>query len=156
MARFKTTVESAAALGANTVFANIVAGSAAGAKIRRATIGCRAGATVPTSQQVSVSIVRATARGTATTTKTPQSMDPNLAASAITGVDTAWSVNPTVSSANPIGEVSFNTQSGVDLPWELIEEMVLALGTANGIAFENLANALPSGHLLTLDLEHEE
>ena len=156
MARFKASVESATALAAApTTFANLVAGASANFKLRRITIGVRAGASVPTSQQLTVGWARATARGTATATTTGTAMDPRSAATAITGLDTTWSGNPTVS-ATFMGKVSFNSQSGVDLPIEAMEELICDQGTANGIAFQNVGNALPTSHLYTLDLEWEE
>lgn len=155
MARFKQTVESAAALAADTVFANLVAGAAANFKLRRVILGCRAGAAVPTSQQIEVEAVRATARGTATATGTGLAMDPRSAASVITGLDTTWSVVPTLA-ASDLDRWTFNSQSGMDLPMELLEEMICDQGTANGIAFRNKANALPAGHILTLTVEWEE
>jgi hypothetical protein len=102
-----------------------------------------------------VGINRGTARGTASTTATPQQLDPRSPASAITGLDTAWSVAPTLASADQF-VVSFNTQSGVDLPWELLEEFVSATGTANPIVFVNRTNALPASHSFTISVEHEE
>jgi hypothetical protein len=153
--RFLTTVESAAALGADTAFANLVAGASANFKLRRVILGCRAGAAVPTSQQIEVEVVRATARGTATATSTPQALDPRSAASGITGLDTTWSVAPTLA-ANDLMRLTFNSQSGMDVPAELLEELICDQGTANGIAFRNKANALPAGHILTLTVEHEE
>ena len=165
MARYLATVESSAALvatapsgaNANALFASLVAGSAAGYKLRRVTLGVRAGATVPTSQQLTVALVRTTARGTATTTTTGKALDPNLAASAITGLDVAWSAVPTATWTAPyLFEVSFNSQSGVDLPYELLEELICTLGTANGIAFINVGNTLPASHLYTLTVEWEE
>jgi hypothetical protein len=155
MARFTQTVVSAAALGANTTFANAVAGASNNFKVRRAILGCIAGASVPTSQQVSVGVFRATARGTQTASTAFAALDPRSAASASTGLDTAWSTPPSLA-ANPLVRLSFNTQSGMDVPAELIEEWICDQGTANGIAFQNLTNALPSGHSLTLTLEVEE
>jgi len=155
MARFTQTVESATALAAGTTFANVTAGASANFKLRRAILGVRAGATVPTSQQLTVDLARATARGTATTTVTGSALDPRSAASAITGLDTAWSTNPTVS-ATALHKFSFNSQSGMDIPAELLEEWICDQGTANGLAFRNVGNALPTGHLLTLSLEWEE
>jgi hypothetical protein len=155
MPRFKQTVESAAALAADTTFANLVAGAAANFKLRRVILGCRAGAAVPTSQQVEVECVRATARGTATATGTGLAMDPRSAVSAITGLDTTWSVVPTLA-ASDLDRWTFNTQSGMDIPAELLEEMICDQGTANGLAFRNKANALPAGHILTLTVEWEE
>lgn len=160
MARYNAIVDSAATLAGaatpGTVFANIDSAAAVGFKLRRVTLGVRTTtAVVPTSQQVTVGIVRATARGTSTATTAGAKMDPNTAASGITGVDTTWSTPPTLAAACSY-EVTFNTQSGVDLPFELLEEFACAVGTANGIAFTNIANALPTNHLLTLAVEWEE
>jgi hypothetical protein len=85
-------------------------------------------------------------------------MDPNSPASAITSVDTAWSAAPTATYtlANYIFDVSFNSQSGVDLPFELLEEFVVALGLGNGLVFFNVGNALPASHLYTATFEWEE
>jgi hypothetical protein len=127
-----------------------------GLKVRRITLGVRAGATVPTSQQLTVAAVRTTGRGTATTT-TGNKMDPNTAAAGATGLDVAWSAVPTATWTAPyLFEVSFNSQSGVDLPFELLEELIIAAGTANGIAFINVGNTLPASHLYTLAIEWEE
>lgn len=165
MARYLATVESAAAIvatapsgaTANALFGNLDASATAGYKLRRLTLGVRAGASVPTSQQLSIALVRTTARGTATATTTGKGMDPNLAASAITGLDTAWSAVPTATWTAPyLFEVSFNSQSGVDLPYELLEELICTLGVANGIAIINVGNALPASHLYTATFEWEE
>lgn len=165
MARYNATVESAAAIPAtapsggtaNALFAALVAGATMGVKIRRVTLGVRAGASVPTSQQLTVAMVRTTARGTATTTTAGNKMDPNSAAAGATGLDVAWSTVPTATWTAPyLFETSFNSQSGVDLPFELLEELIIAAGTANGIAFINVGNTLPASHLYTLAIEWEE
>lgn len=166
MARFISTVESTTAIvatapsgsNANALFGSLVAGANAGYKLRRVTLGVRAGTGAPTSQQLTVAMVRTTARGTATATNAPKAMDPNsLQTSSITGIDTAWSTVPTATWTAPyLYEVSFNSQSGVDLPFELLEELICPVGTANGIAFINVGNALPTAHLFSLSLEHEE
>jgi hypothetical protein len=165
MARYLATVESAAAINAtapsgataNALFGSLVGGATAGFKLRRLTLGVRAGASVPTSQQLTVALVRTTARGTATATTAGKAMDPNLAPSIITGLDTAWSTVPTLTYTAPyLFEVSFNSQSGVDLPFELLEELISTLGTANGIAIVNIGNALPASHLYTATFEWEE
>jgi hypothetical protein len=167
MARYNATVESSTALvatapsggSANALFASLVVSSTAGYKVRRITLGVRAGATVPTSQQLTVAMVRTTARGTATTTTAGNKLDPNSAASQITGLDVAWSAVPTATWTAPyLFEVSFNSQSGVDLPFELLEELIAAAAAsnANGIAFINVGNTLPAAHLYTLAIEWEE
>ncbi|SRR6266496_39445 len=155
MARYSAQVKSAAALAVDTAFAAIVPAAAVACKIRRVTLGVVAGATTPTSQQVTVSINRGTARGTATTTVAGQRLDPRSAASGITGMDTVWSVVPTLAAADQF-RVSFNTQSGVDLPWELLEEFVSDVGTANPVVFVNRDNALPASHSFVLSVEWEE
>lgn len=155
MARYAQSVESAAALAADTTFANVVAGATANFKLRRVILGCRAGAAVPTSQQIEVEIVRATVRGTQTATLTGQALDPRSTPSIITGVDTTWSAAPTLS-AQTLFRPTFNSQSGMDIPAELLEEWICDQGTANGIAFRNKANALPASHLIVISLEWEE
>ena len=170
MGRFRGAVESQTAQAAGTpsgttfngYFAALVAGSAANFKFRRLFIGVRAGASVPTSQQMTVAAYRQTVRvaGTGFSTVTMQNMDPRGAASAITGIDittaaSAGTTGPTIG-ANPMAKWSFNTQSGLDLPYELLEELICDQGTANGIALVNIGNALPASHLFTVDLEEEE
>src|SRR5579863_1139972 len=116
MARFSAVAESSAALASATAFANVVAAAAVGFKIRRIQLGVRTStAVVPTSQQVTVGVNRATARGTASTTVAGIKLDPNSTASNITGVDTAWSIAPSLSAAD-MYHPTFNSQSGADLP----------------------------------------
>jgi hypothetical protein len=52
--------------------------------------------------------------------------------------------------------VSFNTQSGADLPWELLEEWRIGGSTSLGVAFVNRLVALPAGHQISLSVEWEE
>lgn len=170
MARFAAVAESqtAQAAGApvtttfNGYFAALVAGTANGFVLRRAFLGVRAGASVPTSQQMTVALYRQTVRttGTGFSTKTGGNLELYTTASGITGIDvttatTAGTGGPTLG-ANPLHEWSFNTQSGLDIPAELLEQWQVLLGTANGLAFVNIGNALPTSHLYTLSLEWEE
>jgi len=170
MGRFKAAVESQAAQLSgvpsgttfNGYFAAVVAGASANFKLRRCILGVRAGASVPTSQQMTVGIYRQTVRPTSTgfSTVAGLAMDPRGAATAITGVDittgaSANTTGPTIG-ANPMERLSFNTQSALDIPYELLEEFICDQGTANGIAFVNLGNALPASHLFTLSVEWEE
>lgn len=170
MARFAAAVESQAAQAAgapvtttfNGYFAAIVAGASVNFKLRRLQIGVRAGAAVPTSQQMTIAVYRQTVRtvGTGFSTATGIALDPRSAASGITGVDittatTAGTTGPTIG-ANPLVRWTFNTQSSLDVPYEFLEELICDQGTANGLAFVNIANALPASHLFTLALEWEE
>lgn len=170
MSRFGGAVTSQAAQPAglpsgltfNGYFAALVAGASCNFKIRRARIGVRAGASVPTSQQMTIALYRQTVRiaGTGFSTTVMQNLDPRGPASAITGIDittaaAAGTTGPTLA-ANPHFSDSFNTQSWLDIPYELLEEFICDQGTANGLAFVNIGNALPASHVFTLSLENEE
>lgn len=155
MARYAVQVESAAALATDTGFGWLMASANNGYKLRRVTLGVVAGAGVPTSQQVVVGINRVTSAGTTPTAgMTPAKLDPSSAAAGSVW-NTAYSAAPT-NTANDQYRVAFNTQSGVDLPWELLEEFAVAAGTTNGLAFINRDNALPASHKFVLSLEFEE
>lgn len=167
MARFNTVVESSTALttGINSnsattggLFAALILTATSAFRLRRLTFGVRAGTGAPTSQQVSIAIIRATARGTQTTTATANQLDPNSFATNV-AVDSAWSTTPTLPGtaiANYSHETTFNTQSGADLPWELLEELYSSGTSGHGFAFFNIGNALPTSHLYTMAAEWEE
>lgn len=167
MARFNTVIESATALGTGInsasattggLFASLVLTAGSSFRMRRATFGVRAGTGAPTSQQVSIAAIRCTARGTQTTTQTMNKLDNNSFSTNV-AADLAWSTTPTLAGtalANYSFEVTFNTQSGVDLPWELLEELYTGAASGNGFAFFNVGNALPTSHLYTASFEIEE
>jgi hypothetical protein len=166
VARFTSTVISSATLvataptggTANSLFANLNASATAGYKLRRITIGTVAAGS-PVSQQCVVALVRTTGRGTAATTFVPKALDPNsLQTSSITGLDTTWTTVPTATwtAANWSYLIPFNSQSSADLPYELLEELVCGTGVANGIAFINVQNTMPTGHSYVLTVEHDE
>ena len=170
MARFACAAESQVAQLAglpvtttfNGYFAAIVAGAANGFVLRRLFIGVRAGASVPTSQQMTIGLYRQTVRtaGTGFSTKTGQNCELYTTASGIAGLDittaaTAGTNGPTLA-GTPLHEWSFNTQSGLDIPAELLEQWQVLLATANGLALVNLGNALPASHLFTVSGEWEE
>ena len=167
MARFSGVCESAAALttGINSasgtvggLFLNIRLNASSSFRLRRLTFGVRAGTGAPTSQQVSIAAIRSSAAGSGATAQTLNQLDPNSFATNVKADVTGWTTTPTLAGtaqANYLDEWSFNTQSGVDLPWELLEEMYTS-GSGNGIAFFNVGNALPSSHLYTATFEIEE
>lgn len=155
MARYSAQVKSATALAVDTGFAWLMASASTGFKLRRVTIGVVAGATTPTSQQVTLGINRVTTAGTTPTAgMTPAKLDPNSAAAGAVW-NSAYATPPTVT-ANDQFAFSFNSQSGADMPWELLEEFSVALGTTNGLAFINRDNALPASHAYRLSVEWEE
>ena len=137
--------------------------STAGFRLRRLQLGCIAGPSVPTSQQVSVGVYRQTVAPAGTgiaaaipgqpyETHTLQT-DPTAGLFAITAT-TIGTTGPTIAS-NPIAVIPFNTQSTLDLPYEFIEELICPIGTANGIAFVNIGNTLPASHQIRLNVEIE-
>jgi hypothetical protein len=172
MSRFSTVVESQAGqlAGApsgttfNGYFAALVAGASQNLRLRRAKLGVRTtSAVVPTSQQYSVKINTQTVRPTSTgfSTQVGTNLDPRGAASQVTGVDittaaTANTTGPTLTGTTGFDGVTLNTQSSLDTPWDLIEEMYCDQGTANGLAFVNIGVALPANHLFVLTLTWEE
>lgn len=155
MSRFSATVTSAAALAANTAFAWLYPVTGNGFTLRRVTLGVIAGATVPTSQQLLVGINRTTNAGTTPGgTVTGAKLNPNSAAAGSV-FSTTFGTPPTLTTPDQFS-VPFNSQSGVDLPWEGYEEWVVSAGTASGLAFINRNNALPASHSLVLTVEWEE
>lgn len=169
MARYFSTVESATAIvgssapsgsNANSLFANLVGSTTMPLKVRRITLGVRAGVGAPTSQQMTVAVIRTTARGTASTTNAAKALDgSNTSTAFCPGLDVAWTAVPTATWTAPYYyEFTVNTQATPDLPYELLEELTVApaASNANGLAFFNVGNALPTSHLYTLAVEWEE
>lgn len=168
MARFNGAIVSAAALstGINSnsatiggLFANVYLNAASSFRFRRLTFGIQTTTSgAPTSQQVTLVAVRSSAIGAGATVQTPNNLDPNSFTTNVRAGVTGWTTTPTLpgtAQANYSFIVTFNTQSGVDLPWELLEELYTS-GSNNGFAFFNMNNALPSSHAITMAFEVEE
>lgn len=154
MARYSSQATSSSALAVDTGFGWLMASATNGYKLRRVTLGVTAAGT-PTSQQVTVGINRVTTAGTTPAAgMTPGKLDPNSAAAGSVW-NTGYATPPT-NTANDQFRVTFNALAGVDLPWEGVEEIMVALAVTNGLAFINRNNALPTGHSLTITVEHEE
>jgi hypothetical protein len=171
MARYSTSIVSQTAQLAGMPSGTTVNGylgywggsATAGFRLRRVTLGVRTTtATVPTSQQYTVEIHRQTVApagtglaaavlGQALETWTPADPTVGLIAATATAIGTT---GPTLTTA-PIKTLTLNTQSAYDYPFEFLEELVSAIGTANGLAFVNVGNTLPPAHLITLDIEIE-
>lgn len=171
MARYSTSISSQTAQLAGMPSGTTVNGyigywggsATAGFRLRRVTLGVRAGASVPTSQQITVEVHRQTVAPSGTglaaavlgqplETWTPQT-DPTVGMIATTAT-TIGTTGPTLT-ATPIRTLTFNTQTTIDYPFEFLEELVCAIGTANGIAFVNIGNTLPAAHFITVDCEIE-
>lgn len=155
MARYTATTHSTAALAADTGFAWLRPVATAGCKLRRVTAGVLAGAAAPTSQQVEIGVARTTNAGTTPGgSVTGAKLDAN-SPPALCLFHTTYATPPTLTSPD-FYKIAFNSQSGVDLPAELLEEWVVALGTTDGFAFVNRTNVLPASHLYVLSVEWEE
>lgn len=176
MARYAATIESQVALGSGTPVSGAAgasnglvgywnAATAAGYRLRRVVLGVRAGASVPTSQQVTIGLYRQTVSpvgtgvgtavaGQALEVWTPVDPTGGIVPITITGATTFGTTGSTVA-ANPLHKFTFNTQSGWDIPFELLEELVCNLGAANSLAFVNIGNVFPAAHLLTVSCEVE-
>jgi hypothetical protein len=170
MSRYRMTVESQTAQAAGTpsgttfngYFASIMAGASANFKFRRCFVGVRAGASVPTSQQMTIGLYRQSVAvaGTGYTLTAGLNKDPRGTASVIGGLGvttaaSAGTTGPTIG-ANAMDKWSFNTQTGLDIPYEFLDELICDQGTANGWALVNLGNALPASHLFTVAADWEE
>jgi hypothetical protein len=167
MARYSTTVVSQttqlAAVPSGTTVNGYIgywgASATAGFRLRRLKIGVMTTTgVVPTSQQIRLGIYRQTVAPAGTglaaavlgqplEIHTPQT-DPTVGM-IVTTATTIGTTGPTIA-ANPIDTIEFNTQSYIDVPYDYIEELTCNLGTANGIAFVNLGNTLPTNHFVVL------
>jgi len=170
MARYTGVLTSQAAMPAglnatttvNGYVGCLVGSATSGFRLRRLTLGVRAGASVPTSQQVSVALHRQTVTpsGTGLTTTAGSPLETYVpqtdpaGGSIVTTAATIGTTGPTITTT-PLRVETFNTQSTVDLPFELLEEMTVAIGAANGLAFVNTANALPASHVYVITYEIE-
>lgn len=172
MARYGTTVVSQTAQlsGANSTttvngYIGYWGGAAAcGFRLRRVIAGIlTTTAIVPTSQQFAVGIYRQTVAPSGTglaaavlgqpfEVHTPQT-DPTTGI-IVTTATSIGTTGPTVAT-NPLATLTMNSQSYEDAVWEGYEEIVCAIGTANGIAFVNIGNTLPAGHFIKLTVEIE-
>lgn len=167
MARYSTSVVSQTAqlagVNATTTVNGYIgywgAAAAAGFRLRRLKIGVlTTSAVVPTSQQFAVGVYRQTVAPAGTglaaavlgqplETWTPQT-DPTTGL-IVTTATTIGTTGPTLA-ANPLDTLPANTQSFLDVPYDYIEELTCAIGTANGIAFVNIGNTLPAGHFIKI------
>jgi hypothetical protein len=154
VARYFTPVTSATALAVDTAVASVVSTNVR-YRIRRVIIGAVAGTSAIADQQVAIGVNRATARGTATTTLTPGKMDDGSAAPGMTGIDSAWSVQPTLFTQD-LFRVPFNLKSGCDIPVELLEELWGPANAATPIVFVNRYNALPASTSYVISIQTEE
>lgn len=153
MARYTLPVTSGTAIAVDTAFAGVIGTAAIRCRIRRVIIGTVAGTSAVADQQLVVGINRATAAGT-NTAVTPNKLD-DLSPAASCSVLTAFSVQPTLN-ATDLFRVPFNAKSGVDLPWEMLEELWVPAVVATPVVFVNRNNAMPASTSYVISIETEE
>lgn len=153
MGRYVGTVTSGTALAVNTAFAGVLATASVQCMIRRVTLGTVAGTSAVADQQLVVGFNRATAAGT-NTTLTPDKLN-TLSDTPQCLLLSAFSVQPTLGT-NDFYRIAFNAKSGVDLPFELLEQLWVPAVAATPVVFVNRVNALPASTSLVISIETEE
>lgn len=169
MARYGTAMESQTAQIAgmpsgttvNGYVGYLGAGTTAGFRLRRCTLGFRTSGAI-TSQQITVRLHAQTVApaGTGLATAlvgqayeiwTPTDPTAGMISTTATTIGTT---GPTLTTT-PIKEWSINTQNSWDVPVEQLEELITNKGTANGVAWVIMGNGLPTGYVLTIEAEWE-
>jgi len=158
MARYTAQVTSAAALADDTAFAWLMGTANGGGLLRRVILGVRhtTAATAVTDFQCKVGINRVTSAGTTPTGGTENS---NLTrqGTARMEFDTAFATPPTQGAeATDFLTIPFNAKSGVEIPFEFLDEWEVDNVVTDGLAFVNRGGALPASHLYDLTFEFEE
>lgn len=155
MARYKGQLSSSSALANDTGFAWLMGHANEGAKLRRVIIGVRhtTAATAVTDFQTKVGINRVTGDGTTITAGTITKDDlrhptPNMRFAS------AWATAPALASVDSL-TIPFNAKSGVDLPFEFLEEFWIDNAVTDGFAFVNRGGALPASHVFDFTLAFE-
>lgn len=152
MPYFTAQVTSATALANGNAIAGLVPAAAVNFKIMGVVLGVNNSGGAITDFDVTVGLNRATARGTSSATATVNRADPNSAPTAITAVDTGWSVQPTLAAADG-WTWSFNSRGGLALnfnQWDIVS----TVGAANPLVFVQRSGAsLPASHAITLTVE---
>lgn len=155
MPKFRTPVSSAAALANGNAIASIVPGASANFKLIQLILGVANSGGAITDFEVAVGVNRGSARGTQSTSLTPGKADPNSAAAGITGVDSAWTIQPTLA-AQDLDIYSFNSRGGLVLNFA-VDDIVSTTGTANPIILVQRSGApLPASHYITATIVHLE
>ena len=103
---------------------------------------------ITTAVATTVSLARTTARGTQSTTATPQALDP-LSGASTAAFDTAWSVQPTFA-ATKLGTWTLPATigAGVTLVFDDVDPLVVA--AAAGIALQNTGAGAAAAGFVTV------
>ena len=158
MARYRTSITSAAALAANAGFFYMPSVASVGWLLRRITVGFTSnGAAVAASQQIGVGVAPITAAGTGAAAPTSiQTISPNGGTSAIAPTGPFATTQPTFSTSATAGNllIPLNNQSAADLSWEEPDQWFVVGGTTAGLAFY-ASQVFPAGVSAALTVEWE-
>lgn len=155
MPYFTSQVTTATALANGNAVISLVPAAAVNFHIVGIVLGVNNAGGAITDFDLSVGLNRATARGTSSATATVYRSDPNSAGTAITAVDTGWSVQPTLA-ATDSHIWSFNSRGGLALNfnlWDILSDV----STAKPLVLVQRSGAnLPASHSITATIQHFE
>jgi len=157
MSRYKTQVVSPAALAVDTGFLWLMGAAAEGFMLRGVVIGIRhtTAATAVTDFQAKIGINRVTTDGTGALTASTVTKDKGRYPANTFRAGTAWATtNPTLASSDSL-VIPFNAKSGVELPFEFLDEWEVTNAVTNGFVFINHGNALPASHMVDITVKIE-
>ena len=148
MATFTASGTTPAALANGNAIASIVPGAAANFKVIKVeAFAVNAGGAI-SDYEILIGINRATARGTQTATATVNRSDPNSGGSQITGVDTAWSVQPTLAATDGWLK-GYNSHGGIIDNVDQTQ-VISTVGLANPLVLVNRSGAaLPANQQIS-------
>jgi len=158
MARYASQLQSAAAVGNNTMF-GFFGYVAFYGRLRRLNVGVLNSGGAITSMQVAVGVnVTSGAAATPTNTTTANLQPGGLGPVNKLSLVSTFGTPPTIGAQSAdIWTIPFNDQLMGDLPYELMEEWWFGGSTSLGIAFVNRTGAaLPASHFFQLNIEWEE
>lgn len=116
-------------------------------KIFEIFIGCDA---APPDDQVSrFALMRTTARGTQTATVAPNAFDPEAPASIAT-LDTAWSVDPTITALSVLYEFALNQRAPYRWVCPPGCEIIVPMVTGAGLALVSVGASSPESQVFTI------
>lgn len=92
---------------------------------------------------------RTSARGTATASVTPNALDPGDPVSALTGYDTTWSSNPTITASSEVLQVAHNQRA--TFRWVAVQDSEIIIpATANvGVALMSIVASATANYAWT-------
>jgi hypothetical protein len=157
MSRYKVQLASPAAVAVDTEFLWLMGHANEGFNLRGVIIGVRntAAATAVTDFQCKVGINRVTTDGTGALTASTVTKDKLRYPANQFRAGTAWATTkPTLGTVDSL-VIPFNAKSGVELPFEFLDEWEVTNLATDGFAFVNRGNAMPASHVFDITVKIE-